>query len=83
MVRDMPDENQQSRFASVVAAILLLIAAPIALLFLPLLLALVESATVGSGHVEDLCRAIGVHDFLSAIYRPIVGLFGVIVSSAE
>ena len=75
LVRGMPEENQPSRSAPTVVVTLLLIAAPILLLFLPLLLALAESATMGTGHVEDICRAIGIHDFLSGIYRPIVSLF--------
>lgn len=71
----MPEENQPSRSAPTVIATLLLVAAPIFLLFLPLLLAMGESVTLGSRHVEDFCRTVGIHDFLGSVYRPVVNLF--------
>ena len=52
-------------------AVLLLLAVPLAV-FLPLLLALIESLLFGSHHVEQFFQEIGLHDELDAIYDPIV-----------
>ncbi|QDT38652.1 hypothetical protein Pan189_30470 [Stratiformator vulcanicus] len=43
------------------------------LLFTPLVLALLEHWALGTDHVEDFCRTLGIHGFLSAIYRPVIG----------
>ena len=45
------------------------------LIFLPLGLAAVEHFTVGSSHVEETCRRIGIYDFLNRIYRPVLNFF--------
>ena len=55
--------------------VFLLMAAPVVAVFLPLLLSVVEHFALGTSHVENFCRAIGVHDALSKIYRPVVDLF--------
>ena len=46
-------------------------AVPLAV-FLPLLLALIESLLFGSRHVEQFFVEIGLHDELDAIYDPVV-----------
>lgn len=76
----MEDENEQRRTAPIGAAIFLIIALLIGLLFMPLMLAAIESVTSKTHHVEDFCRTIGVYDFLTAIYRPLIQLFGAILS---
>lgn len=42
------------------------------LVFLPLLLSGLEHATLGTDHVEQLCRRLGIHGGLTRIYRPVV-----------
>ena len=76
----MGAENEQRRTAPVGAAIFLIITIPIGLLFMPLMLAAIESVTSKTHHVEDCCRTIGIYDFLTAIYRPLLQLFGAILS---
>lgn len=69
------DERQSSGSA---AAVLLgpLAAVGIVLApFVPLLLALLESVTLGTNRVEDSCRQIGIHDELSALYQAIFRMF--------
>ena len=61
----------KKRSAGPVLAVLLLLAVPLAV-FLPLLLALIESLLFGSHHVEQFFQEIGLHDELDAIYDPIV-----------
>jgi hypothetical protein len=43
--------------------------------FVPLLLALLETVTLGTNRVEDFCRQLGVHDELSALYETIFSMF--------
>jgi len=45
------------------------------LLFAPLILSFIEHFTMGSDHVEEFCRDIGIHGFLSRIYRPVFKFF--------
>lgn len=52
-----------------------LVFAVLLLPFLPLLLALAEMAIFQTGHVEDLCREIGIHDELSKLYRFVFDMF--------
>ena len=49
--------------------------AVVGLIFLPLGLSAAEHFTVGSSHVEDFCRRIGLHDALDPIYTPVLRLF--------
>lgn len=56
-----------------VAGIVFLLLLP----FLPLLLAAVENLTMGTNHVEEFCRQIGIHDELSVIYEPVIEFLGI------
>ncbi|MCP5541338.1 MAG: hypothetical protein H7A52_14435 [Akkermansiaceae bacterium] len=47
----------------------------VGLLFLPLGLAAAEHFTVGSNHVEQLCKHMGIHDALDRVYRPVLDFF--------
>jgi len=40
--------------------------------FIPLMLAGLESATLGTNWVESSCQKIGIHDALSALYKATV-----------
>jgi hypothetical protein len=51
----------------------------VALLFMPLLLAIAEGLTLGSEHVEDFFRTIGLHDELGEIYESVFDLFSSLV----
>jgi len=46
-----------------------------AVVFLPLGLAVAEHFILGSDHVEEFCKRIGVHDTLDQVYRPLLDLF--------
>ena len=61
----------RKRSAGPVLAVLLALAVPLTV-FLPLLLALIESLLFGSRHVEQFFVEIGLHDELDAIYDPVV-----------
>lgn len=67
MTDNEPTDQQKSSGAIFV---FLLVSLPL-LLFVPLLLSIVEHHAMGSNHVEEFCRTIGIHDFLSMIYRPL------------
>lgn len=71
----MTDSEIKDRQKSSGTVILLVLIGLPLLLFAPLLLSFVEHKTMGSDHVEDFCRTIGVHDFLSMIYRPFFEFF--------
>lgn len=45
------------------------------LLFLPLALSGIEYLTTQTDHVEDWCRAVGIHGFLDEFYESVFGLF--------
>lgn len=68
------NETRDRRKGSGAAFVLTLVGLPL-LLFLPLLLSGVEHLTTGTSHVEDFCRTVGIHGFLSKIYRPVFEFF--------
>lgn len=43
----------------------------VTLLFLPLVLSGLESLFFHTSHVEDVCRRLGIHGALSAVYKPL------------
>ena len=61
----------RKRSAGPVLAVLLALAVPLTV-FLPLLLALIESLLFGSRHVEQFFVEIGLHDELDAINDAVV-----------
>jgi hypothetical protein len=70
------DQNRHERGSAAVVLLALLVILGLLLLpFVPLLLALLETVTVGTNHVEDFCRQIGIHDELSALYEAIFRMF--------
>lgn len=69
------DDPERRGYAPLVVLSLLVVVGVIALPFLPLLLSLLESITLGSDRVEDFCRQIGIHDELSALYQTIFNWF--------
>jgi len=56
---------------AVVLAILLIVGL-LLLPFVPLLLALLETVTLGTRRVEGFCESIGIHDELTALYRTLL-----------
>ena len=69
------DERQTSGSAAAVLLVLLVVIGLLLLPFVPLLLALLESVTLGTNRVEDFCRQIGIHDELSALYQAVFRMF--------
>ena len=67
--------DSRKRSAGPVLAVLFVLAVPLTV-FLPLLLALIESLLFGSGHVEQFFVEIGLHDELDAIYDPVISFLG-------
>ena len=67
---ETPDRGRSSTAIFVI----LLLGLPL-LLFAPLLLSFIEHFTMGSDYVEEFCRDIGIHGFLSRIYRPVFEFF--------
>jgi len=59
---------------AVVLAILLIVGL-LLLPFAPLLLALLETVTLGTQRVEEFCRTVGIHDELSALYQSLFSWF--------
>ena len=56
------------------SAVVWLVGSLVLLVFLPLILANVEYFTLGTRHIEDFCRQIGVYDLLTKLYKPIFRL---------
>lgn len=54
------------------AAIVVVVAAIPLVVFAPLVAAFAEHALLGTGHVEDFFRRIGLHDELDLIYEPVI-----------
>jgi hypothetical protein len=63
------DPRAGNHWAGTVGAVLV---AGVVLLFLPLAIAAFEYFVFGSDHFEDGLRKLGVHDALSAVYKPCV-----------
>ena len=61
---------RECRLSWILFAILL----PVMLLFAPLVLSWMEFVITGSNHVEEFFETIGLHDFLSEVYRPVTDL---------
>jgi hypothetical protein len=71
-----PSDQVEGRgYAAAVVLSLLLVVSLVALPFVPLLLSLLESMTLGTQRVEELCRDIGIHDELSALYQAVFNWF--------
>jgi hypothetical protein len=70
------NENQSVTSSSAVARTLYWILILVVLVHLPLMAAAVEYFLFRSGHVEALCRQIGVGGILGRIYEPALRLFG-------
>jgi hypothetical protein len=68
-------ENDRSQISLATLLLLVIFGAPF-LLYLPLLLALIDSVTFRTGYVEQAAQWLGVHDFLAVIYRHTLELFG-------
>ena len=66
------DRGEQRGYAVGVVLAILLVVGLLLLPFLPLLLALLETVTLGTRHVEEFCETIGIHDELSALYRTVL-----------
>ncbi|HEY1065510.1 MAG TPA: hypothetical protein VGE52_05355 [Pirellulales bacterium] len=66
------DPNPRSSPAGAIAAIVFGL---VLLLFLPLAIAAAEHFLLHTHHFEDGLRAIGLHDKLGMIYKPIFELF--------
>ncbi len=69
------DERTERGSAAAVLLAFFVIMTLLLLPFLPLLLALLEAVTLGTNRVEDLCRQIGIHDELSALYKTVFSWF--------
>jgi hypothetical protein len=66
------EEGERQGGYAVVAVLSVLLVLGIACLpFVPLLLSLAESLTLGTQRVEDFCREIGVHEELTALYQTV------------
>jgi hypothetical protein len=67
-----PGEHEGRGYAAAVLLAIMAILTLIALPFVPLLLALLEGATLGTRRVEDFCTQIGIHDELTALYQTVL-----------
>jgi hypothetical protein len=70
----MTDNELEHRERSSPAIFVLLVVGLPLLLFAPLILSFIEHFTMGTDHVEQFCRDIGIHGLLSKIYRPFIKL---------
>lgn len=71
----MSDENVEQSGSSATKTTMLIMGAVLILPFVPLFLAVIERLITGTNVVENLCRAIGIHDELDALYNAIGRLF--------
>jgi hypothetical protein len=67
-VSDRPASGSSHGFATLLVAI---VGGLVVAVFLPLILAILESLIFHSNHVEGFFEKIGLHDELSAIYDPL------------
>jgi hypothetical protein len=72
MSRAETSDVGERSYAPAVILALVLIAGLLLLPFVPLLLSLLEHATLGTQRVEDFCREIGIHDELSTFYGAVL-----------
>ena len=69
------DQGRERGYAAAVVLAILLILGVLLLPFVPLLLALLETVTLGTQRVEEFCRTVRIHDELSALYQTLFSWF--------